>query len=83
MYAETDFWNSPSPSALLQPRFFLKKDAPAVGEYLAIVVLRRVQSTAYSGSTVAAGEVISWPIVNSSFEDACSWITRDIALIPG
>ncbi|KAJ8503957.1 hypothetical protein OPV22_004843 [Ensete ventricosum] len=42
VYAGTGFSNSPSPSALPLPRFSLKKDAPAVGEYLATVALRRM-----------------------------------------
>ncbi|CAL9096242.1 unnamed protein product [Musa textilis] len=42
VYAGTGFSNSPSPSALPLPRFSLKKDAPAVGEFLATVALRRM-----------------------------------------
>ncbi|CAL9210146.1 unnamed protein product [Musa hybrid cultivar] len=42
VYAGSGFWNSPSPSSLPLPRFSLKKDAPAVGEFLATVALRRM-----------------------------------------
>ncbi|KAG6476163.1 hypothetical protein ZIOFF_065399 [Zingiber officinale] len=42
VYAGSGFANSPAPSALPLPRFSLKKDAPAVGEYLATMALRRM-----------------------------------------
>ncbi|KAG6521859.1 hypothetical protein ZIOFF_018992 [Zingiber officinale] len=42
VYAGSAFANSPAPSALPLPRFSLKKGAPAMGEYLATVALKRM-----------------------------------------
>lgn len=42
VYAGSGFANSPAPSALPLPRFSLKKDGPAVGEFLATAALRRM-----------------------------------------